>query len=149
MDGTTEYRLWIDMRRRCYQAHRPDYRRYGARGIYVCDRWRESFENFFADMGHRPDGHTLDRIDNDGPYGPENCRWVPNKVQGRNRRTNRLLSIFGETMTLVEAAERYGIDQGTVGSRLRLYGYTPEDAVTLPLDTHRKRRSRTAEGKFA
>lgn len=109
MDGTSEYRLWTDMRRRCYQPHRLDYKNYGARGIYVCEEWRNSFEAFYRDMGLRPPGRVLDRRNNDGPYSPENCHWVTRKQQERNKRSNRLVTINDETLTVAEAVEKFGI----------------------------------------
>jgi hypothetical protein len=109
MTETVEYRIWIDMRRRCHQPQRPDFKNYGARGIYVCDEWRDSFETFYRDMGPRPSGRVLDRRDNAGPYSPDNCHWVTRKQQERNKRTSRFVTIKGETLTVVEASERFGI----------------------------------------
>jgi len=97
---TPTYRSWQAMRSRCHSLTDPAYARYGGRGIVVCARWSESFEAFLADMGERPAGTTLDRIDNDGPYSPENCRWATRTEQGRNRRTNRLLTFNGATKTI-------------------------------------------------
>lgn len=77
---------WSSMRQRCYLKTMKCYPRYGGKGITVCDRWRDSFENFLADMGQRPEGMTLDRIDPDGNYEPDNCRWATNEVQRENRR---------------------------------------------------------------
>lgn len=77
------YRAWAGMVNRCRNPNNSSYGRYGARGIYVCDRWR-TFENFLADMGERPEGMTLDRIDPTGPYAPGNCRWADITTQRRN-----------------------------------------------------------------
>lgn len=84
-----EYRAWNLMKRRCYNHNDRSYRNYGGRGIKVCDRWINSFQNFLEDMGCKPDGCSLDRINPDKDYSPENCRWATNRQQQRNRRNNR------------------------------------------------------------
>lgn len=105
---TREYSTWIDIHTRCYNKNRACYDGYGGRGIFVCDRWRESFENFLADMGERPSGTSIDRIDNDGPYSPENCRWATRTEQARNKRNTVRVSGH-EGKSLIDLAELAGI----------------------------------------
>lgn len=126
------YRLWCNMLRRCSNERGRDYYRYGGRGIKVCDRWKNSFDLFVADMGERPPGTSLDRIDNDGNYEPENCRWADAFVQGNNCRTNRKLNINGETLGLEQAARKYGISAKRIWARLNK-GWSEENAVLTPL----------------
>lgn len=126
---TPEWITWSSMRGRCSNRKSRDWKNYGGRGIKVCDRWLNSFANFFADMGPRPTPkHSIDRIDNDGPYSPDNCRWVTRTKQSRNRRSNRNISFNGKTRTLAEWGERAGIDPETISFRLKS-GWTIERAL--------------------
>lgn len=109
---------------RCYTQSIPAFRLYGGRGIVVCDRWH-LFENFLADMGERPPGKSLDRIDTDGPYSPQNCRWATAAEQNRNKRNNVIIDYAGESLTLVEVAERIGQPYGRIQGR-HIRGCTDE-----------------------
>ncbi len=128
-----EHRAWSSMKRRCYGNSDKGYKNYGARGITVCDRWLESFDNFYADMGPRPsDKHSIDRIDTNGRYDASNCRWATDLTQMRNR-TNTLNFTFGEvTKTLAEWAEEAGMNYYTVWARIFTFGWDPADAVGIP-----------------
>ena len=132
LSGTSEYDTWHQMINRCYNSAFIYYPLYGGRGISVCDRWRHSVEHFYADMGPKPSPeHTLERIDNDASYSPENCRWATKKEQARNRRSTRFLTHNGETLSMAEWAERIGVSPNAMYMRLRK-GWSVERAVTTP-----------------
>lgn len=104
------YRAWQDMKDRCLNENNRHFKNYGGRGVFVCDGWLESFENFHRDMGNPPSKkHSLDRVNNDGPYSPENCRWADKKTQSNNKRNTRYLSHNGERIPLAAASRKYGI----------------------------------------
>lgn len=117
---SSEYSIWANMRGRCNNPNNTSYERYGARGIKVCDRWMADFLNFLEDMGRRPSpSHSIDRIDNNKDYTPDNCKWSTVKEQCRNRRSSRFIEFHGETRTLAEWAERSGVALGTFHARLK------------------------------
>jgi hypothetical protein len=130
MTNTPEHATWISMRSRCYTKSSGGYRYYGARGIKVCERW-QSFENFLADMGNRPEGHSLDRIDPHGDYSPENCRWATDETQNNNQRSSRYLIFDGKTQTVAQWAREAGLSKSTLLGRLK-WGWPIEDALTWP-----------------
>jgi hypothetical protein len=111
------YWCWQNIKQRCFNSKAAHFDRYGGRGITVCERWLV-FENFVADMGERPPGMTLERIDNDGPYSPDNCRWATRKEQSNNRFCNVRLTHNGETLTISQWSERTGIHHHTLFQRL-------------------------------
>lgn len=120
MTGTPTFTSWVEMRRRCRNSNhkRPDYKNYAGRGISYCSEW-ESFSSFLNDMGERPENTTLERVDNNKGYSKENCIWANRKSQERNKRTNRVFSIDGKMMTVVEISEKYGVNYYTLHSRIR------------------------------
>jgi len=119
MSHTKTHKAWLNMQERCYRESNLSYPRYGGRGITVCDRWRESFVSFLEDMGEAPEGYSLDRIDNDGPYSPENCRWADARTQMNNTSVNRLIEFEGETRTVTQWAEKTGIGRTAIHYRLK------------------------------
>lgn len=108
------------MKQRCYNPKATQYADYGGRGITVCDRWRYSFHAFLEDMGPRPPGHSIDRIDSDKGYGPDNCRWADKKTQQRNRRTNHYVTIEGVEYKTVDLAEMAGRSVQGIKERVKL-----------------------------
>lgn len=124
------YTRWQSMKRRCYKERDSHYARYGGRGIKVCDRWLNSFENFFDDMGLPPSkNYQIDRIDNDGDYEPSNCRWVSREDNARNKSNNRMIEAFGKTQTLSAWEVEVGIKRETIAMRLGR-GWSAEDALS-------------------
>ena len=139
MTGTPTFGTWRSMLERCSNPRLKVYRIYGARGISVCQRWRHSFANFLADMGNRPSGTSLDRIDVNGNYEPSNCRWATSKQQQRNRRDRRTLTHEGVTMSLYDWADRTGIPAKVIGYRVGS-GWPIDRALSLPIMKRGKRK---------
>lgn len=124
------YTRWQSMKRRCYKEYDSHYARYGGRGIKVCDRWLNSFETFFYDMGLPPSkDYQIDRIDNDGDYEPSNCRWASREDNARNKSNNRMIEAFGKTQTLSAWEVEVGIKRETIAMRLNR-GWIAEDALS-------------------
>lgn len=142
LSRTPEYRAWAEMVKRASAAAGGNSRHYKDRGIMVCERWSSDPAAFVADMGPKPSlAHSLDRIDNDGNYEPSNCRWATKSEQGRNRRTNHLVSFRGRTMTIADWTEAMGFSRTTIRARL-VAGWSVEDALTSPQDPNVRRYRR-------
>lgn len=134
---TRTYWSWKSMKQRCNNPKVPKFRNYGGRGITVCARW-SVFENFLADMGERPDGHTLERVDRNGNYEPGNCRWATKRDQSRNTSQTVWIEVGVERMCLEDWAARLGMSPGSIRSRLA-HGWDPVRAVTEPPRTTGRR----------
>jgi len=127
-----EYQTWLAIKQRCLNPNSQTSKYYSNRGITMSDHWRNSFEAFFADMGKKPSSkHSIDRIDNDGPYSKDNCRWAVRKEQMSNTRSNRLVTIDGDTKTLTEWCETLGVNKSMVRNRVSL-GWDEVKALLTP-----------------
>lgn len=139
---TKLYHIWALMVQRTESPQSPAYKNYGARGITVCDEWRHSFQAFYDwAMSHGyQDGLSIDCIDVNGSYCPENCRWATRKEQANNQRRTIWIEYAGQRMTISEAAERYNISRHILADRIRR-GWTAQEAIELPPHTHRKKKT--------
>ena len=138
MTNSSTYSSWKSMKARCLNPTDKDYENYGGRGIRVCDRWLKSFIDFHADMGDRPKGKTIDRINNDGDYEPNNCKWSTPKEQGNNKRKNYYIEYLGQVKTAKQWAKDIGVvDYKTALYRLRS-GWGVEASFTTPSTIKRK-----------
>jgi hypothetical protein len=124
-----EHKAWCSAKERCHTPTHAQFASYGDRGISVCPEWRNDFLAFFAYIGQCPDGHSLDRINNDGNYEPGNVRWATRTEQQRNRRTNHLITHNGVTACITEWAHRLGVPRNRLVERFR-HGWSTERALT-------------------
>lgn len=135
MSGTVEFTILSSIKQRCCNPKDAAYKNYGGRGITVCDRWldkKKGLLNFVEDMGKRPSPlHSIDRINNDGPYSPENCRWATRQQQARNRKSSRFLTCNGVTKLMCEWVDETGLSHALIRHRLR-NGWTVEEALLTP-----------------
>lgn len=131
MHKNPEYLVWQQMKERCHNPRKASYARYGALGITVCARWRRSFEAFYADMGPRPDGYTLERINNARGYSPSNCRWAPWHDQYRNRKQNVWIEYRGVRLCQSDWARKVNLDVATLAQRLDR-GWDVHTALNAP-----------------
>ena len=139
--NTRLFSIWTNMLTRCSNKNTEAYKHYGARSITVCDEWRNSFNAFYdwAMSNGYESNLTIDRIDVNGNYSPDNCRWVTVKAQANNRRNNHCVNINGVVRTLTEWCELYGINYRTVQDRLKR-GWSVEKALLTPVDTRFRRK---------
>lgn len=129
--STPEYRAWRHMKERCLNPKICNFASYGGRGIIVCPEWEDSFETFLADMGQRPTAnHSIERINNNGPYAPWNCKWATGAEQSRNTRRTRNISFRGHTKCLADWADTLGVSRHTLAYRLD--HWSVERSLTAP-----------------
>lgn len=134
LSKSKEYNIYYCIIKRCYNKNYTEYEYYGKRGIKVCDRWINSFENFLEDMGKRPSkSHSIDRIDNNGNYCKENCRWATKKEQARNNRHNKLLKFNNKIKTLPEHCEELNLNYPTIKTRIYTLKWDIDKALSTPI----------------
>ncbi|EKD89559.1 MAG: hypothetical protein ACD_33C00045G0026 [uncultured bacterium] len=129
LSNTLIYKNWSDIIQRCNNPNNPAYIYYGARGIKICDKWLQSFEAFYTDMGVKPSSHhSIDRKDNNGNYEPNNCKWSTQEEQCNNKSNNVILNYKGKKYTISQLAKEYNISYSKLHQRLRC-GWSLEDAI--------------------
>jgi hypothetical protein len=132
LSSTRTYRIWMNMKYRCFNPNAPQYKNYGAIGITVADHWL-NFQNFFDDIGHSPtDHHSIDRINVNGNYEPGNCRWATKKEQANNRRNNHIIEFKGQHKTLSQWADDLKLPYGILSHRINIYKWSIEKSLTTP-----------------
>ena len=144
LSDTKIYIVWKGMISRCTDVKLESYHNYGGRGIKVCSRWMNSIEAFYEDMGEPPDGMSLERIDTNGDYTPENCTWATPIEQANNKRNTIFIEAFGKKQNIKDWSQETGITRSAIYSRIRL-GWNNEDAVSFPIMERIKYKSRRNE----
>ena len=142
---TKIYAIWRAMLQRCYNKKSPAWEWYGARGIKTSKKWL-NFENFYKDMGEKPDGMSLDRINNDGNYSKSNCRWATRAQQARNTRLTKKIFYLGQSKTAGEWAEEFGLKKYTVRNKL-IAGWTMDEISTISKISHGRLEAGRTEGQ--
>lgn len=145
---TREYKIWTLMKNRCYNEKCPEYSRYGGRGIKMDESWKRSFSDFLIDMGLSPSTkHSIDRINNDGDYEPWNCRWATPIIQANNNSKNIMLTVDSVTMPIGMWAISSGIKRTTIWSRIRYFGWSHKEAVTIKPSPSNRLHNRLTSGQ--
>lgn len=140
MSGTRMYRIWTDMIARCHCETDTSFKWYGAKGVSVCQRWRDSFTAFLADMGERPSpSHSIDRIDNNGCYSPDNCRWATKSEQNKNTCRTTQITFNGKTKCLADWSSELGVEYDVLRKRLK-QGWDVDRALSAPVASRKRRQ---------
>ena len=135
MKNTPEYKAWVDMKERCYNPKNDRYKNYGARGIAVCDEWKNSFISFYSYIGEKPEPkseYSLNRVDNNKNYEPSNIEWSTREEQANNKTTSKYLTYDGVTQTETQWAREKGTTREVIRARIDNYGWSVEKALTTP-----------------
>lgn len=140
-----EYHAWASMKTRCFNPNSLDYGRYGGRGITVCDEWKDSFETFYADMGKRPEGCSLDRIDNNSNYEPSNCRWATKQEQSINRRSTILITWKEQTMCLLDWAKYFGLNYTSLTQKRKKKNMSDDELLTYMINLSEKKYGKSIQ----
>lgn len=144
---TGAYKSWLSMINRCNPSNSDACPAYAGSGVTVCSRWMESFESFYSDMGDRPKGHSIDRIDPAGNYEPGNCRWADPKTQAMNRKSTVITAVRGESLCLRDISKKYGIPNTTV-TRRYAQGLRGEDLICTKNRNVYRRGTQSASSKL-